>query len=210
MDGSQAIPLRERKQRRTREAIMEAAMTLFAEHGFDGVTVTDIAQRAEVGRSTFFRYFTDKQEVLFADDQQLHNLMVAASERAAIELAPLGDSLPAALLVARAGLRALTRCIGEQQSQWLALREQLINEHPELRARNLVKERGYIAAGIEVMVRHGAESETAVLAASLAAGCYAAGHIQALTTGQDLPAAVDEAFRRLATLDGQSLRAQLD
>nr|WP_239001050.1 TetR family transcriptional regulator [Jiangella asiatica] len=60
--------LRDRKQQRTREAIIDAAHALFAERGFDNVTVTDIAERAEVGRSTFFRYFGDKQEVVFGDD----------------------------------------------------------------------------------------------------------------------------------------------
>lgn len=200
--------LRERKQRRTREAIIEAALTLFAERGFSAVTVTDIAHRAEVGRSTFFRHFADKQEVLFADDAELLALLVAASDAAAAPLAPLGASLAAALAVARAGLLALTCRIAEQ-SRWLPLRARLIDEQPELRARNLVKERGYAAAGIETMVRHGAASDTAALAASLAAACFAAGHAHTLATGQDLPAAVDEAFRRLATLDTAALQAAI-
>ena len=39
--------------------------------GFGGVSVGDIAERAEVGRTTFFRHFGDKQEVVFANEQAL-------------------------------------------------------------------------------------------------------------------------------------------
>ena len=48
-----------------------------------------------------------------------------------------------------------------------------------------------------------------MLAASLAAACYAAGHARSVATGQDLPAAVDEAFRQIATLDITALRAAI-
>ena len=64
MPPNPELSLRERKQRKTREAILAAAMDLFAERGFDRVTVDEIAARAEVGRTTFFRYLTDKQELL--------------------------------------------------------------------------------------------------------------------------------------------------
>ncbi|GAA4670555.1 TetR/AcrR family transcriptional regulator [Phytohabitans rumicis] len=209
MDDKSPLPLRERKHRRTREAIIEAAMTLFAERGFDGVTVTDIAQRAEVGRSTFFRYFTDKQEVLFADDAELRQLLIAACERVAADLAPLGTCLADALAVTRAGLLALTGRIAER-SHWLPVRERLIGERAELRARTLLKERGYVEAGIDVLQRHGAAPATALLATNLAAACYAAAHAQTLATGKDLPAALDEAFSHLAGLDTRRLRDRLD
>jgi AcrR family transcriptional regulator len=202
------LPLRERKQRRTREAIVEAALALFAERGFDGVTVADIAERAEVGRSTFFRYFTDKQEVLFADDEELHQLLVAAAERVAKELAPL-RTLADALAVARAGLLAVVRRVAELPAAWLSLHDRLVEEYPELMARNLIKERAYAQSCIEVMRRHGTAPETAVLAASLAAGCYAAGRASTLRGGPDLPTAVDDAFHQLAELDAPVLRTRL-
>src|SRR3569833_3982825 len=68
---NQRPSLRERKQKQAREQIVEAAFELFAARGFTDVTVTDIAERAEVGRTTFFRYFGDKQEVVFSGEQQL-------------------------------------------------------------------------------------------------------------------------------------------
>ena len=72
------LPLVERKQRRARQRIIEAARELFLERGFDGVSVGDIAERAEVGRTTFFRHFGDKQEVVFAQEQELLDTITAA------------------------------------------------------------------------------------------------------------------------------------
>jgi len=202
------VPLRERKQQRVRDAIIEAALDLFAEQGFDRVTVADIARRAEVGRTTFFRYFRDKQEVLFPRDAELLDLLVSGCDAAAAELDPLGTSLTHALLVVRAGALALARHLGERPDR-LTQRARLIEQHPELSARSLVKERGYAAAAVEVLVRHGAVPGTAELAASLAVACFAAGQARTVAGGPALPDAVDEAFRRLAELDAAAFRDRL-
>ena len=47
-----------------RERLHRAALELFEERGYDGTTVGDIAARADLTERTFFRYFTDKREVL--------------------------------------------------------------------------------------------------------------------------------------------------
>ncbi|WP_329364748.1 TetR/AcrR family transcriptional regulator [Streptomyces sp. NBC_00669] len=62
--------LRERKKARTRDAIADAAITLFLTHGFDQVSVSDIAAVAEVSKPTLFRYFPSKEDLVlhrFAD-----------------------------------------------------------------------------------------------------------------------------------------------
>ena len=52
--------LRARKKARTHDAIADAAISLFLAHGFDRVSVTDIAAAAEVSKPTLFRYFATK------------------------------------------------------------------------------------------------------------------------------------------------------
>ncbi|WP_181449363.1 TetR/AcrR family transcriptional regulator [Nonomuraea aridisoli] len=57
----------DRRVRRTRRLVQEALVALILEKGYDAVTVTDVIERADVGRSTFYSHFTDKQDVLLSN-----------------------------------------------------------------------------------------------------------------------------------------------
>lgn len=57
--------LRERKKLKTYNGLVEAAFSLFKEQGFEATTVEQIADRAEVSRRTFFRYFATKESIAF-------------------------------------------------------------------------------------------------------------------------------------------------
>ena len=64
--------LRERKRQRTHDAVSSIAIALFLEHGFDGVSVADIASAAEISKPTLFRYFPSKEDLVlhrFADHE---------------------------------------------------------------------------------------------------------------------------------------------
>ncbi|MEU6242725.1 TetR/AcrR family transcriptional regulator [Streptomyces sp. NPDC047024] len=62
MDGKPG--LRERKKQRTREAISGAAISLFLEHGFNKVSVAQVAEAAEVSKRTLFAYFPTKEDLV--------------------------------------------------------------------------------------------------------------------------------------------------
>lgn len=65
---TQGTGLRELKRIRTRQAIADAAVELFGAHGYDSVTVAQVAEKAEVSIATLFKYVPDGKEALIFDD----------------------------------------------------------------------------------------------------------------------------------------------
>jgi AcrR family transcriptional regulator len=63
--------LEQQQHRPVRDRLVEAAFALFAERGYEQTTVDDIAARAGVGRTTFFRAFRSKEDVIFPDHEAL-------------------------------------------------------------------------------------------------------------------------------------------
>jgi AcrR family transcriptional regulator len=73
---------RERKKQRTREAIVDAAFTLFADKGFEATTVEEIADMVDVSSRTFFRYFSSKEDVVLTfQEEQFGAIMAAIAAR---------------------------------------------------------------------------------------------------------------------------------
>jgi AcrR family transcriptional regulator len=74
--------LRERKKQQTYDALSEAAIALFLKRGFDEVSVTDIAEAANVSKPTLFKYFPTKQDLVLhriADHRHESARVVAAA-----------------------------------------------------------------------------------------------------------------------------------
>ncbi|MEV0629792.1 TetR/AcrR family transcriptional regulator [Nonomuraea wenchangensis] len=77
VDGT-AVGRRERKKAATRAAILDAATALFLERGFDGVSVREIADKADVSPKTVFTHFPQKEALVFSDEDERHARLVAA------------------------------------------------------------------------------------------------------------------------------------
>src|SRR5438477_11303881 len=72
-----------------RGRLEQAALELFQERGYARTTVEDIAARAGLTERTFFRYFTDKREVLFSGSAALETLLVETIRAAPPSVVPL-------------------------------------------------------------------------------------------------------------------------
>ncbi|MFE0625550.1 TetR family transcriptional regulator [Streptomyces sp. NPDC058864] len=119
--------LRERKKIRTRWAIRRAAHRLFEAQGYDGTTVDQIADAAEVSASTVFRYFPTKEDIVLADGC---NPVIVAALRARPAHEPIVASLRHALL---GPLRAMPA--DEDEFEEMRQRLRLVRSVPAVRAR---------------------------------------------------------------------------
>lgn len=190
------LSLRERKHLRVRDSIIDAAFALFREHGFTSVTVTDIAAHADVGRTTFFRYFGDKQEVVFADEQSYMDMLAQREQVAEVET-------PEHLWQALAQLKVIVVQMCEhaiRDRSRFDMHEQLLQETAELQARDNTKLQNYAAAMEKVLLTRGASPIVANLAANVALACYRTGRQTARNTSVALTVAVGDAFDRIGDL----------
>lgn len=109
--------LRERKKEQTRVDLIEAAVELFQEKGYEETTVEDIVERANYSRSTFFRYFGNKEDVLFGDLPERLKMMVESLQDAGVE----GDPLKRAREAIIHGIMDFTGVAPELESACVAL-----------------------------------------------------------------------------------------
>jgi AcrR family transcriptional regulator len=93
--SEQGSGLRSRKKHKTRLAIQDAALELFAEQGFENTTVEQIAAHAEVSTATFFRYFKSKGDAVFGGESDDRVELLPALARAIIERPRSEDDLTA-------------------------------------------------------------------------------------------------------------------
>lgn len=139
--------------------LQQAAAELFAERGYDSTTVAEIAARAGLTKRTFFRYFTDKREVLFWGAENLQELMSAA-----VLTAP---ETAGAAEAARAGLHA-AGSLFDQIGEPARRRHHIIAASPELQERELVKLAALAASVASSLRQRGVDEATAILTAQTA------------------------------------------
>lgn len=139
-----------------RGRMIRAAIELFAEHGFEQTTAGDIAERAGVTERTFFRYFTDKREVLFDGSAAMLETAYDAIMAAPEDSSPLDAALSG--MVAGGALL-------EDRREVAVRRSRIIAAHPSLQERELLKLAAMVDATAEALRKRGVAEPTASLAA---------------------------------------------
>jgi AcrR family transcriptional regulator len=133
-----------------------AAITLFAEQGYQATTVAEIAERAGLTQRTFFRYFADKREVLFSGSEELGRLWLEAVEAAPPEATPLA--------VVTAGFDPVAGLFIERHA-FARIRAAVIEANPELKERELIKLQTLAGAIEATLIERGISASAAGLAA---------------------------------------------
>ena len=177
----------------TRGRLSAAALELFAEVGYDGVTAAQIAARAGLTERTFFRYFADKRDVLFQGGEMLGRVMAAA----------VADVPPSATTygAVRAALVAAAGVLQEDPARF-RLRDEIVTGHADLRERELTKHAALADALADALRERGETRESAVLASQAAMVTFKVACARWLAAGQadDLGEVVEGVLDDLRTL----------
>jgi AcrR family transcriptional regulator len=151
-----------------RERLVVAAVDLFTEQGYDATTVAQIAGRAGVTRSTFFRYFSDKREVLAAGQETLSRLLAEGIAGAPATASPL-EAVAAGLERASSEMGPVNRDLGPRLKAAVAA-------SAELQERDALKSVGLAAAMTAALVARGVPDPTAHLAGELGVLAFKRGY----------------------------------
>ncbi|MEU1271186.1 helix-turn-helix domain-containing protein [Streptomyces sp. NPDC005799] len=114
-----------------RERLERAALALFVERGYDATTVAEIADRAGLTKSTFFRHFADKREVVFGGRDQLADRFAEVIRGASPETTVAG--------CLTAALESVARVFTPERQDLARQRRAVTTAHSELRERELLK-----------------------------------------------------------------------
>lgn len=142
-----------------RERLVAAALDLFAERGYDQVTVAEIAERAGLTRSTFFRYFPDKRDVLAAGQAVMSRLLVEGIAGAPAEAGPL-DAVAAGLDNVAGSMTSFNRELAPRVRAVIA-------SSAELQARDQLKHVSLVADIAAALQDRGVPDSVASLAAEI-------------------------------------------
>ncbi|WP_305789872.1 TetR family transcriptional regulator [Symbioplanes lichenis] len=149
------------------ERLRQAALELFAEQGFEETSAVQIATRARVTTRTFFRYFPDKEEVLFADADTLNETLVRDLLAADDVSQPLR-----AVVRTLAGFDWTT--LGSRETQ--RLRDAMITSNPRLHERELMKQQQLADGFRDALRERGVDPGVAELAANAGSQVFRAAY----------------------------------
>ena len=151
-----------------RERLVAAAVDLYSEQGYDDTTVAQIAERAGVTKSTFFRHFADKRELLTAGQESLSRLLAEGIAEAPAGASPL-DAVGLGLARASAWMGPTNREYGPRLKAAIAA-------SAELQERDALKNVGMAAAMTVALRERGVPEATAHLAAELGVLAFKRGY----------------------------------
>ena len=171
--------------------LTDAALELFAEHGFRNVTVADVASYAGVTERTFYRHFATKEDVLFSDSEEILTLLLNAID-ATPESSPAADALrnaTGALAAAFQGERAHHR-----------RRVKVVASDPQLVERDLLKQQAWSETIAARLRARGTSAVRATVLATAVTAAFRAAYAQWATdrAARPLVDRVDAAIADLA------------
>lgn len=173
-----------------RGRLAQAALTLYAEQGFEQTTAAEIASRAGLTERTFFRHFADKREVLFSRMDSMRDIIVGAIEDTPASAAAM-DAVSAAL-----------QAVGEiiQENPEIArLRDAVVSANAELRERELIKLADFAAVMAGALRARGIREPAASLSAETGIAVFKVARARWISeSGQpDLPELLRESMTDL-------------
>ncbi|HEV7203471.1 MAG TPA: TetR family transcriptional regulator [Jatrophihabitans sp.] len=179
--------------------LAQAALELYVERGFDRTTVAEIAARAGLTERTFFRYFTDKREVLFGGSGELEAVLVdtvAAAPASGSPIRMVADALAAA------GAR-----IG-QRREFSQQRQRAISANVDLQERELIKLAAMATSLADALRRRGIDDPVAGLAAETGVAAFKIAFERWITAAEDegLERVIRETFDQLAAVTAPTAR----